>query len=84
VTIVCYLLTAYYFVLLIRIIWSWLPVPRSGPLRVVYEIVYDLTEPVLKLVRGVVPTVRMGAMGLDLSPIVVFVVLSVLQFALCA
>ena len=83
-TIVCYLLTAYYFVLLIRIIWSWLPVPRSGPLRVVYEIVYDLTEPVLKLVRGVVPTVRMGAMGLDLSPIVVFVVLSVLQFALCA
>jgi YggT family protein len=83
VTIVCYLLTAYYFVLLIRIIWSWLPVPRAGPLRVVYEIVYDLTEPVLKLVRGVVPTVRMGAMGLDLSPIVVFVVLSVLQFALC-
>ena len=82
-TIVCYLLTAYYFVLLIRIIWSWLPVPRSGPLRVVYEIVYDLTEPVLKLVRGVVPTVRMGAMGVDLSPIVVFVVLSVLQFALC-
>jgi len=81
--IVCILLTAYSVILFARVIMSWLPPPMSGPLRTIAELVFDVTEPVMKLVRGLLPPVRMGAVGLDLSPIIVFVALTVLQQALC-
>ena len=81
--IICIVLGVYWFVLFARILLSWFPAPRSGIGRTLYEIVFDLTEPVLKLVRGLLPPVRMGAMGLDLSPILVFIALGVLQRALC-
>jgi YggT family protein len=81
--IVCILLTVYYLMLFARIILSWFPPPGSGPGRAIIEILYDLTEPVLGLVRGLLPAIRMGAMGLDLSPIIVFVAIFALQQALC-
>lgn len=80
--IICILLTIYWFVLFVRIIMSWFPGPRSGIGRAVVEIVYDLTEPLMRLVRGLLPPIRMGAMGLDLSPIILFIVLGVLQAAM--
>jgi YggT family protein len=81
--IICILLTIYVVILLVRVFSSWFPVPPSGPVRAVLNVVYDLTEPVLRLVRGVVPPVRMGVMGLDLSPIIVFVVIAVLRRSIC-
>jgi len=81
-SIVCIALTIYWIVLFARIIMSWFPPPLSGLGRTLWNIVHDLTEPVLGLVRGLLPPVRMGAMGLDLSPIVVFVALGVIQAAL--
>lgn len=80
--VVCILLTLYWFVLFARILMSWFPGPRSGAGRGLFEIVYDVTEPVLKLVRGLLPPIRMGAMGMDLSPILVFVAIGILQAAL--
>jgi YggT family protein len=82
-SIVCVALTIYWIVLFARIIMSWFPPPLSGIGRTLWDIVHDLTEPVLRLVRGLLPPVRMGAMGLDLSPIVVFVALFVIRGALC-
>ncbi len=76
-TVLCYLLTAYWFVLFVRIIWSWFPVPSSGIGRSIFDLIYDLTEPLLRLVRGLVPALRAGSMGIDLSPIIVFIVLMV-------
>jgi YggT family protein len=81
--IICILLSIYFVILLVRVFSSWFPVPPSGPVRAVLNVVYDLTEPVLRLVRGVVPPVRMGVMGLDLSPIIVFVVIAVLRSSIC-
>jgi YggT family protein len=81
--IICILLSIYFVILLVRVFSSWFPVPPSGPVRAVLNVVYDLTEPVLRLVRGVVPPLRMGVMGLDLSPIIVFVVIAVLQRSIC-
>jgi YggT family protein len=81
--IICILLFVYWIVLFIRIIFSWIPPPQSGVGRAIFEIINDLTEPVLGLVRGLLPAIRMGAMGLDLSPIIVFVALAVLRGALC-
>ncbi len=80
--VVCILLGVYWFVLFARIILSWLPPPRSGVARGIVDLIHDLTDPVLRLVRGLLPPIRMGAMGLDLSPILVFVAIGVLQAAL--
>jgi YggT family protein len=49
----------------------------------VVSVVYTLTEPVLRPLRGIIPPVRMGAVGFDLSPIIVFVALGILQRSIC-
>jgi YggT family protein len=82
VQIICILLTIYWFVLFVRIIFSWIRPPMQGLGRTIFEIVHDLTEPVLGLVRGLLPPIRTGTMGFDLSPILVFIALGVLQAAL--
>ena len=79
---ICILLTVYWVILFARIILSWITPPMSGIGRTLYDIVHDLTEPVLKLVRGLLPPIRMGTVGLDLSPIVVFIALAVIRRAL--
>ena len=85
VRVVCIVLTIYWVILFARIIMSWFRPPMSGVGRTVWDIIPDLTVPVLGLVRGLLPPVRMGMMGLDLSPIIVFIALGVIQAALgCA
>ena len=79
----CYLLTVYWVILLVRILSSWFPIPPSGPIRTVLDLVHAVTEPVLRPIRGLLPPVRMGAMAFDLSPIIVFVIIQVLQFSIC-
>lgn len=80
--VICIALTIYWVILFVRILLSWFPAPISGLGRTLYDIVHDVTDPVLRLVRGLLPPVRMGTVGLDLSPIVVFVALGVIQAAL--
>lgn len=81
--IVCIVLFVYWIILFARIILSWFPPPVGGIGRTLYDVLYDLTEPVLGLVRGLLPPIRMGTMGLDLSPIIVFIALGILRRALC-
>ncbi len=80
--ILCSALTIFWLILLVRIISSWFPPPRSGPARTILGLVWDLTDPVLRPLRNLLPPIRIGAMALDLSPIVAFVVIGVLQRAL--
>jgi YggT family protein len=77
------LLTVYWVILLVRILSSWFPIPPSGPIRTVMDLVYAVTEPVLRPIRGLLPPVRMGAVAFDLSPIIVFVIIQVLQYSIC-
>jgi YggT family protein len=77
--IICILLFLYWVLLFARIILSWIPPPIGGLGRTLYDLVHDLTEPVLRLVRGLLPPIRMGAVGLDLSPIIVFIALAVIR-----
>ncbi|HUG88273.1 MAG TPA: YggT family protein [Actinomycetota bacterium] len=80
--VVCILLTIYWFVLFARIISTFFPPPRSPVGRTIVEILYDLTEPVLRPLRNLMPPLRVGMVGLDLSPIIVFIALGVLRSAL--
>jgi len=79
------LLSVYEFVLFIRVILSWVVAfnrdwtPR-GPMLVVSEIVYTLTDPPLRVIRRVVKPIRMGAVALDLSVLVLFFLIFFLTY----
>jgi YggT family protein len=70
-------LQIYTYILIARLLTSWFPAPPEW-LRPVYSFLYVMTEPVLRLVRPLLPPLRMGMMALDLSPILIFVVLTIL------
>lgn len=78
---VAQLLSLYSIVLIVRIIISWVTMFRPAPqsLAPLFRVVYDLTEPVLGYVRRFIPPVG----GLDLSPIVVFLLIGLIQQAIC-
>jgi YggT family protein len=84
VGIVCTLLLAYFLVVLGRIILSWFPLDPDGIAAQVYGLLITLTEPVLGPLRRAIPPVRMGAMALDLSPLIVIIGIQVLQGIICS
>jgi YggT family protein len=71
------LLQIYTWILVARLLLSWFPHPPDWA-RPIYVILFTLTEPVLRLVRPLVPPLRMGMTALDLSPIIIFVILQIL------
>ena len=80
--IVCLALSVYYVVLILRIVLSWATMFWSPPpsLDPVVRVVYDLTEPVMGLFRRYIPPLG----GLDLSPLFIFIILGIIQGALCS
>ena len=82
-TIVCSLIQIYVLLLVVRVVMSWFPISPNGPAETVAGFLYMVTDPVLVPLRRLLPPVRMGAMALDLSPIVAFFGLSVLRGILC-
>jgi YggT family protein len=86
-SVVCIVLTAYTFILLIYVVVSWAFLfgvrrPYSGPGRVMLDALDAVTLPVLRPLRTLIPPIRMGAMGFDVSIILAFVILSVVRVAL--
>jgi YggT family protein len=84
-TLICIAVTIFWVVLLIRVIVSLLVYfagvrpPSTGVLRSGHELLYDVTEPVLRPLRKVVPP----AGPLDLSVLVAFIIITVLRTAFC-
>lgn len=81
---ICFVLFAFLIVLFLRVIVSWIQFagwrpPSSGPLRAGFDLVIDVTEPPLRILRRIVPPAGM----LDLSVLVAFVVLVVLRTVFC-
>ncbi len=48
-------------------------------LRPAASFIYDVCDPFLRIFRGLLPAVRLGGMGLDLSPLIGFIVLYILE-----
>src|SRR5437870_9849024 len=86
--IICILLTLYMLVLIASVVISWVaavrPLPYSGPVRQVIDFIFAITNPVFRLVRGVLPPLPLGGLGIDLSPIIVFIVLGVVLGVICS
>lgn len=49
---------------------SWRP---AGPSAVALEVLFVTTDPPVRLLRRLIPTVRIGGVGFDLSIIVLFI-----------
>jgi YggT family protein len=81
-SLVAVVLQLFLLCLLGRMILSWFPSSGGGALDTVRSVLFTVTEPVLAPVRRLMPPVRMGGMGLDLSVTVVFLVILVLLQAL--
>ena len=76
--VLCQLLNLYFIVLFARIILSWFPLQPGTALASIASIIYQVTEPVMGPVRRIIPTVGM----IDISPIVVFFGLRIIQGAI--
>jgi YggT family protein len=60
---------------------SWFP---SGRPAIAVESVFTLTDPPVKLLRRIVPTVRLGGVALDLSLIILLLLLSLIVLPIIA
>jgi YggT family protein len=78
VQIVVFILQLYLLLMLCRIALSWFPTSSEGRVAGIQRFLFAITEPVLAPVRALLPPVRFGATGIDLSPIVVLFGLSIL------
>ena len=67
----------YLLLILIYIITSWFRLPYNLWLSRFQRFLYDVVNPYLSLFRRFLPALRLGAVGLDLSPIIAILVLSV-------
>jgi YggT family protein len=53
---------------------SWRP---KGPLLVVAEVIYTITDPPLRALRKVIPPLKIGSVSLDLSFLVLVVLVNI-------
>ncbi|MDP6492700.1 MAG: YggT family protein [Acidimicrobiales bacterium] len=81
--IVCLVLTLYFWILLLRVISSWFPISPHGTAASFVGFLLLVTDPVLVPLRRILPPVRLGNVGLDLSPLVAFFGLIFLQRLVC-
>lgn len=86
--VVCIVLNVYRWVLIAYVLISWafafgMRRPYSGPGRTLLDALDSVVLPVVRPLGRLVPPVRIGGMGLDLSVLLAFVILSVLITAVC-
>lgn len=72
VTFIELLFTIFYFAILGRVILSWISPRGNDP---VSPLLYQITEPILKPIRQVVPPLGM----FDLTPMIALILLTVIQ-----
>lgn len=80
--VLCWVLGAYLLILFAHVIFSWVPRPPE-PLLPVVRGVRAVTEPLLSPMRRVIPPVQLGGAALDLSILILFFAVILLQGAVC-
>lgn len=80
--VLCLLLEAYWLVLFLHVIFSWVPRPPD-PIMPVVRGVRALVEPLAAPLRRMIPQLRLGGIGLDMSILVLFFAVLILRSAIC-
>jgi len=81
--ILCYLLGLYALVLIVRVVLSWFPINPNGMGATVAGFIYLMTDPVLVPLRRVMPALRIGSVGLDLAPMALFFLITLVRSFIC-
>jgi YggT family protein len=73
----------FFIALIIRLILDWIQMfarewRPTGVVLIVAEVVYSITDPPIKTLRRLLPSLRLGAIAIDLSFLVVFFACSIL------
>ena len=83
-SIIYFVLWVAVLLLIARFVLDWVQMlarqwrPR-GFIAVLCEGIYSVTDPPLRAVRGVIPPLRLGAVMLDLSPMILLIGIFILQ-----
>lgn len=77
-----FILSLYLFVLIGRLIFDWVQVfardwRPKGPILVLANGIYALTDPPLRALRKVIPPLRLGNVALDLGFLVLILAVSI-------
>jgi len=83
VGVICSLLSIWLLAVFVRIVLSWFPVSPGGAMAGVTRALGVVTDPVLEPLRRMLPPLRVGGVGLDLSPMVVLLAGSFILRAVC-
>ncbi len=85
--VICYLLNLTTLALLAWVILSYVVnlgrLPWGHPIRKIYDAMSSVINPILVPIRRVLPPVRVGGMGLDLSPMVLFFAIIIITNVIC-
>jgi YggT family protein len=73
------ILNVFLFILVVRVVLSYLPMSNGSALLPIVRFVEAITEPVLRPVRRIVPPLRVGGTAVDLSPIIVWIVILIVR-----
>jgi YggT family protein len=79
VFLLCAFITVYLVVLAARAVLSWFPVRPGSAMASIASVLSDITEPVLRPFRSIIPPVGM----FDLSFMIVFFLLFILRTVVC-
>jgi len=79
-----YLLTVFLVLLFLRLIFEYVFLLArgfrpSGLVAMLLELIYSVTDPPLKVLRRVLPPLRIGGVSIDLAFLVLFIVVSILR-----
>ncbi len=84
---ICALLGIYYLIIILRIILGMVVdfgrIPWGHPVRSITDFLGKLVDPLLRPIRAALPSVPVGSMSLDLSPLVLLIGLLIIQRILC-
>jgi len=81
-TVLYWVLLAFFLALVARFVLSlivmfapqWHP---KGPLLLLFELIYSITDPLLRPLRRILPPIGAGGVRIDLSMLMLFVIVSV-------
>jgi len=77
VEIIRILLELYVVVLIIAALMSWFPTEPDSHLAVARRAIGTVTDPPLRLIRRIIPSITLGGTSLDLSVIVLIIIIEI-------
>jgi YggT family protein len=86
-SVLAFIVFLFFVVLIGRLVLDWVQMfardwrPR-GPMLVIAEIVYSITDPPLRALRKLIPPLTIGSLRLDLAFIVLFLLCTILMSVL--